>query len=40
MRLLIRWKRAELDPGWISIGIEATAQSPATKDFNIGVLQV
>ena len=24
---------------WISMGIEAASQSPATREFNIGVLQ-
>ncbi len=24
---------------WISLGIEAASQSPATREFNMGVLQ-
>jgi len=24
---------------WVNMGIEAAAQSPATKEFNMGVLQ-
>jgi 3-methylcrotonyl-CoA carboxylase beta subunit len=24
---------------WISLGIEAASQAPATREFNIGVLQ-
>ncbi len=38
------WLDAVIDPletrTWISMGIEAAAQSPATKEFNMGVLQV
>ena len=37
------WLDAVIDPletrTWISMGIEAAAQSPATKEFNMGVLQ-
>jgi len=28
-----------LDPGWVSLGIEAASQSPAKRVFNMGVLQ-
>ncbi|HQV37533.1 MAG: acyl-CoA carboxylase subunit beta [Flavobacteriales bacterium] len=38
------WLDAVIDPletrTWISMGIEAAAQSPATREFNMGVLQV
>ena len=38
------WLDAVIDPldtrTWISMGIEAAAQSPATKEFNMGVLQM
>jgi len=37
------WLDAVIDPletrTWISMGIEAAAQSPATKAFNMGVRQ-
>ena len=37
------WLDAVIDPletrTWISMGIEAAAQSPATREFNMGVLQ-
>ncbi len=37
------WLNAAIDPGdsrtWISMGIEAASQSPATREFNMGVLQ-
>jgi len=37
------WLDAIIDPldtrTWISMGIEAAAQSPATREFNMGVLQ-
>ena len=37
------WLDAVIDPletrMWISMGIEAASQSPATKAFNMGVLQ-
>ena len=37
------WLDAIIDPldirMWISIGIEAASQSPATREFNMGVLQ-
>ncbi len=37
------WLDAVIDPletrMWISLGIEAAAQSPATREFNMGVLQ-
>lgn len=37
------WLDAVIDPletrTWISLGIEAACQSPATKEFNMGVLQ-
>ncbi len=31
-----------LDPGqtWISMGIEAASQAPATREFNMGVFDV
>ncbi len=38
------WLDAIIDPletrTWISMGIEAASQSPATREFNMGVLQV
>lgn len=38
------WTDAVIDPldtrKWISMGIEAANQSPITKDFNLGILQV
>ena len=38
------WTDAIIDPmetrKWISMGIEAANQSPITKPFNMGVLQV
>ena len=37
------WLDAIIDPldtwTWISMGIEAASQSPATHEFNMGVLQ-
>ena len=37
------WLDAIIDPletrTWISMGIEAASQSPATREFNMGVLQ-
>ena len=37
------WLHAVIDPletrTWVSMGIEAAAQSPATREFNMGVLQ-
>ena len=37
------WLDAVIDPletrSWVSMGIEAASQSPATKEFNMGVLQ-
>lgn len=37
------WLDAVIDPldtrTWISMGIEAASQSPATREFNMGVLQ-
>jgi len=41
MNNFFRPKRAcpGLDPGWVSMGIEAAAQSLATRVFNMGVLQ-
>lgn len=37
------WLDALIDPletrTWISLGIEATSQAPATREFNMGVLQ-
>lgn len=34
-----RGRHPGLDPGWISMGIEAAQQAPATREFNMGVLQ-
>lgn len=36
---LVRGRHPGLDPGWISMGIEAAQQAPATREFNMGVLQ-
>lgn len=37
------WLDAVIDPldtrTWISLGIEAASQAPATREFNMGVLQ-
>jgi acetyl-CoA carboxylase carboxyltransferase component len=37
------WLDAIIDPletrTWISMGIEAASQAPATREFNMGVLQ-
>jgi len=39
----LEWLDAVIDPletrTWISLGIEAAARSPATREFNMGVLQ-
>jgi acetyl-CoA carboxylase carboxyltransferase component len=38
------WLDAVIDPletrKWVSLGIEAASQSPATREFKIGVLQM
>lgn len=36
---LARGRHPGPDPGWISMGIEAARQAPATREFNTGVLQ-
>jgi len=37
------WLDSVIDPldtrTWISLGIEAPSQAPATREFNLGVLQ-
>jgi acetyl-CoA carboxylase carboxyltransferase component len=37
------WLDAVIDPldtrTWMSLGIEAASQAPATREFNMGVLQ-
>jgi 3-methylcrotonyl-CoA carboxylase beta subunit len=37
------WLDAVIDPletrTWVSMGIEAASQAPATREFNMGVLQ-
>jgi hypothetical protein len=39
----LKWSLANIDPRdtrtWISLGIEAASQAPATREFNMGVLQ-